>query len=95
MAVRYATEGKSGFMVTLERTNTRPYQVETGIVELEKVANRVRAFPEEFIDRDHNFVTQDFLDYLTPLAGENLPRYVRLKKYPVKRPNLTKGQRTD
>ena len=46
MAVRYADEGKSGFMVTLKRSNSAHYQVETGLVELEKVANKVRAFPK-------------------------------------------------
>jgi len=95
MAVRYSVEGKSGFMVTLERINSPQYQVETGLVELEKVANKVRKFPGEFISKDHNFVTRDFLNYLTPLVGGELPRYVRLKKYPVIRPNSTKRRRDD
>jgi ATP-dependent phosphofructokinase / diphosphate-dependent phosphofructokinase len=88
MAVRYAAQGKSGFMVTLERTRSRDYLVETGIVELEKVANQVRTFPEEFIDADHHFVTRSFLDYVTPLVGD-LPCYERLRKYPVPKPGLT------
>jgi 6-phosphofructokinase 1 len=95
MAVRYSVKGKSGFMVTLERINSPQYQVETGLVELEKVANKVRKFPGEFISKDHNFVTRDFLNYLTPLVGGELPRYVRLKKYPVIRPNSTKRRRDD
>jgi ATP-dependent phosphofructokinase / diphosphate-dependent phosphofructokinase len=87
MGVLYAAEGKSGFMVTLQRTNSRQYQAETGIVELEKVANQVRAFPTEFVDAGRRFVTQGFLDYATPLVGE-LPYYQRLKKYPVLKPGL-------
>lgn len=90
MAVRYSVEGKSGFMVTLERINSPQYQAETGLVELEKVANKVREFPGEFISKDHNFVTPDFVKYLTPLVGGELPRYVRLKKYPIIRPNSNK-----
>jgi len=90
MAVRYSIEGKSGFMVTLERINSPQYQVKTGLVELEKVANKVREFPGEFISKDHNFVTPDFVKYLTPLVGGELPRYVRLKKYPIIRPNSNK-----
>ncbi len=95
MAVRYSVEGKSGFMVTLERINSAQYQVETGLVELEKVANKVRRFPSEFISKDHNFVTREFLDYLTPLVGGELPRYVRLRKYPVIRPNSSKRHKND
>ncbi len=86
MAARYAIEGKSGFMVTLERKNSSHYQIETGLVELEKVANQVRPFPREFINGNHNFVTSEFLKYLTPLIGGDLPTYMRLKKYPIKRP---------
>jgi 6-phosphofructokinase 1 len=83
MAVRYAVEGKSGFMVTLERSNSLNYKVNTGLVELGKVSNRVREFPLEFISKDHNFVTSEFINYFKPLLGGELPKYVKLKKYPV------------
>jgi 6-phosphofructokinase len=86
MAVQYAIEGKSGFMVTLERINSSHYQIETGLVELERVANQVRPFPWEFINENHNFVTSEFLKYFYPLMGGDLPKYARLKKYPVNRP---------
>jgi 6-phosphofructokinase len=86
MAVRYTVEGKSGLMVTLERISAMPYQVETGCVALEKVANKVRKFPKEFINKNQNFVTEAFIDYLKPLAGGELPRYVRLKRHPVSKP---------
>ena len=95
MAVRYAIEGKSGFMVTLKRLNAAPYESETGLAELKKVANRVRELPREFINTDENFVTPSFLKYFTPLAGGPLPRYVRLGKYPVTNPNATKRQSND
>lgn len=90
MGVRYAVEGRSGFMVTLLRINSSQYQVDIGLVELEKVANKVREFPQEFISKDHNFVTIDFLKYFTPLVGGELPKYVRLKKHPIQRPSLAK-----
>lgn len=86
MAVRYSVKGKSGFMVTLERINSHRYQVGIGLIELEKVANQIRRFPEEFINEEKNFVTPAFLSYFSPLAGKPLPSYKRLKKYPVQRP---------
>jgi 6-phosphofructokinase 1 len=83
MAVRYAVEGKSGSMVTLKRAESPEYQIETGLVELGKVANEVREFPLEFITRDRNFVTPEFIKYFAPLVGGELPGYVRLRKIPV------------
>jgi 6-phosphofructokinase len=83
MAVRYAVEGKSGSMVTLERVESTEYRIETGLVEFGKVANKVREFPPEFIARGNNFVTSEFVTYLRPLLGEELPSYVKLKKHPV------------
>jgi 6-phosphofructokinase 1 len=70
-------------MVTLERVDSSEYQIETGLVELGKVANKVKEFPSEFIRRDHNFVTQEFIKYFTPLLGGELPSYVKLRKIPV------------
>lgn len=83
MAVRYAVEGKSGYMVTLERTDSPEYRVETGLVELSKVANKVKEFPSKFITQEHNFITPGFIEYAKPLLGGELPSYVKLKKYPV------------
>ena len=87
MAVLYAVEGKSGYMVTLERVNSPQYQIKTGLVELGKVANSTKEFPLEFITKDHNSVTPEFIKYFSPLLGGDLPSYVKLKKYPVAMPN--------
>jgi len=83
MAVRFSIEGRSGYMVTIERIDSPQYEIEIGLVELEKVANKVRELPLEFINKDHNFVTPDFIKYFTPLLGGPLPKYVKLKKYSV------------
>jgi 6-phosphofructokinase 1 len=83
MAVRYAVEGKSGSMVTLQRAESPEYQIETGLVGLGQVANKVREFPSEFIARDRNFVTPEFIKYFKPLLGGELPSYVKLRKIPV------------
>jgi hypothetical protein len=53
------------------------------LVELGKVANKIREFPLEFITGGNNFVTSEFVTYFRPLLGEELPNYVKLKKYPV------------
>ena len=91
MAVRYAVGGKSGYMVTLERVKSPEYRIETGLVELGKVANKVREVPLRFIARGHNFVTSEFVEYFKPLLGDGLPSYVKLKKYPVSVSSLSRG----
>jgi 6-phosphofructokinase len=84
-AVRHAVEGKSGYMVTLERTPGHEYACRTGIVSLSEVANKEKKIPRDFINAEGNWVTPAFLDYVTPLIGDPLPEYARLEKHFVKK----------
>ena len=85
-AVRSALAGKSGLMITLERISDDPYQWACGEIPLDKVANIEKRIPLEWINAEHNYVTEDFLRYCRPLVeGEvaipmvnGLPDYVRL-----------------
>jgi 6-phosphofructokinase len=82
-AVRHAVEGKSGFMVTLEREAGQKYVCKTGIVSLAEVANKEKKVPREFINEDGNGVSRKFLEYATPLIGGPLPEYTRLERHYV------------
>ena len=84
-AVKHAVEGKSGWMVTLEREPGAEYACTTGIVSLEEVANREKKVPREFINAEGTGVTGAFLEYVTPLIGGPLPEYARLEKRFVKK----------
>jgi len=84
-AVKHAVEGKSGWMVTLEREPGAEYACKTGIVSLEEVANREKKVPREFINAEGTGVTGAFLEYVTPLIGGPLPEYARLIKHFVKK----------
>lgn len=84
-AVKHAVEGKSGWMVTLEREPGAEYACTTGIVSLEEVANREKKVPREFINAEGTGVTDAFLEYVTPLIGGPLPEYARLEKHFVKK----------
>jgi 6-phosphofructokinase len=86
MAVLRAIEGNSGYMVTLERKDQASYSIETGLVELQKVANQVRVVPSDFFDQKNRFVTPAFIRYITPLIGDPLPRYTRLRRFAVADP---------
>ena len=87
-AVKAAFEGLSGYMSTLVMDIKNSNISETGLIELEKVANFEREVPRELINGSGNYVTESFLDYVRPLIlGEvevpivnGLPSYVKLRK---------------
>jgi 6-phosphofructokinase 1 len=78
-AVAALSEGKSGYMVTIERISSSPYQSETGLIELEKVANEEKLLPPEFINSDGNNITQEYVSYALPLINGPLTPLARLK----------------
>ncbi len=77
-AVRYALEGRSDVMVTLERMAADAYAIATGMAPLEVVANQQRRLPVEFVNETGNGLTPSFEAYARPLLGDPLPEFVRL-----------------
>jgi 6-phosphofructokinase len=92
-AVRAAMEGKSGFMVTIKRTNQSPYEFQTGLHPLSEIANVENLIPRDWISEDGWLPNQKFIDYAQPLitgqlqiAEDNgLPKYVHLAKERVEK----------
>jgi 6-phosphofructokinase 1 len=80
VAVSKATDGESDKMVTMIRKATTEYACETGLVDLEKVALGRKPVPDNYISKESNFVTPEFLRYARPLMGDSLPKYARLRK---------------
>lgn len=85
LAVMYAIEGKSGYMVTLEREAAKGYKCNTGLIKLEQVANAVKKVPDKFINEEGNDVTPEFLEWLRPLVKPELPQYAYLRKFKVEK----------
>ena len=92
MAVKHAVEEDiTGKMVSLVRESDEPYRCTTGLADLANVANAEKPVPREWINEAGNFVTDEFIRYVTPLIqGEvevpienGLPKYVRLKRKPI------------
>jgi ATP-dependent phosphofructokinase / diphosphate-dependent phosphofructokinase len=69
MAVRYLMQGESDKMVTLVRNMTGGYHCETGLCDLTLVAQKTKLMPKSMINSTYNGVTQEFLDYVAPLAA--------------------------
>jgi len=88
MAVRYAVEGKTDYMVAFERAEGSEYKCNIKLLNLTDVANTEKKIPREWINKEGNFVTDDFIKYALPLIqGEScppledsLPRFAKLKK---------------
>jgi 6-phosphofructokinase 1 len=78
-AVRLATSGQGGVMVTIDRASKRgqPYKSRFGTIPLKEVAVNARPMDEKYIDAEKLFVTRAFYDYAAPLVGE-LPEYASL-----------------
>ncbi|MBE6685636.1 MAG: 6-phosphofructokinase [Ruminococcaceae bacterium] len=75
-AVKAASQGTTGKMMTYVRTSNDPYKVETGSEDIHKIANMVREVPREFINERGNNVTDECLKYIAPLTfGEPAVKY--------------------
>ncbi len=66
-AVRAAAAGESGVMMCFKRISNDPYRVEIVSADVEKVANKEKLFPSEWINAEGNNVTIDALNYFLPL----------------------------
>lgn len=78
-AVRLATAGESGVMVTMISDENDPKTMKFGQAPLSEVAVNAKEMPRDFINERGNFVTEKFFDYMRPLVSD-LPHYVELDK---------------
>ncbi len=93
MAVKHAVEGKTDYMVAFERAPGSEYKCATKLINLTDVANTEKTVPREWINKEGNGLTQDFINYALPLIqGESrpvledgLPRFAKLKKVLAKK----------
>lgn len=74
-AVDFAMKGETAVMASIKRTSDIPYKTEIVSVPVSEVANKVRAFPIEWLNDDHS-LTEEGMNYFLPLIqGEvSLPR---------------------
>jgi 6-phosphofructokinase 1 len=78
-AVAHLSAGRTGYMVTLERTADEPYRCETGLAPLADVANAEKVLPRDFVNEAGNMVTDAFRIYAWPLIDGPLPALARLQ----------------
>ena len=66
-AVKAALDGISGEVMVFHRIANHPYNVRIDHVDVSKVANRVKYFPDEWITESANNVTDAAVEYCLPL----------------------------
>lgn len=66
-AVKAVLDGETGRMMVFKRVANQPYNVRIESVDVKKVANRVKYFPEEWISPEGNNVTEEAIEYCLPL----------------------------
>ena len=72
-AVKYALSGKSGIMLIFKWKNGK---TAISYVKINRVANKVRLVPDEFINQEANGVTSKCMEYIAPLIlGEPKLKY--------------------
>jgi 6-phosphofructokinase 1 len=76
-AVPLALGGETDRMLTLQRVSDEPYRCEIGRVPIERIANRQRLLPPEFIATDGSGPSAAYLKWLRPLIGAPIPRHHR------------------
>ncbi|MBC8061536.1 MAG: 6-phosphofructokinase [Clostridiaceae bacterium] len=68
VAVKYAIQGKTGFMVALDQVKDKEnYECITRLVELNLVCNAVKGVPKDFINSDGCSISKKMIDYVSPL----------------------------
>ncbi len=66
-AVKYAVEGKTGIMATIDRAEGEAYSATFGAANIAEIANAVRGVPDEYINETADGITEAGLNYLKPL----------------------------
>ena len=72
-AVKAADEGDTGEMVILERISDDPYQCTSSLRNVHKVSNVEKVVPRKWINKDGDYVTEEFLNYVKPLIQGDVP----------------------
>ncbi|WP_027632276.1 6-phosphofructokinase [Clostridium hydrogeniformans] len=79
-ALNYANEGHTGYMVAIKRNESLNYESSTFLAEASNVANNIKYVPINWINEEGNNVTEEAINYITPLIDNYIPSYVRFNK---------------
>ncbi|MCM1193677.1 MAG: 6-phosphofructokinase [Butyrivibrio sp.] len=87
-AVKAADEGDTGKMVVIDRIADDPYMSSAGIYDVHRIANNEKLVPREWVNKEGNYITDEFINYIEPLIQgdyqpfmvNGLPQHLVLNK---------------
>ena len=87
-AVKAADEGDTGMMVVIDRKSDDPYISAAGIYDVHRIANNEKVVPRDWVNKEGNYVTEDFINYVKPLIQgsyhpfmvNGLPQHLVMKR---------------
>lgn len=87
-AVKAADEGDTGKMVVIDRIADDPYMSSAGIYDVHRIANNEKLVPREWVNKEGNYITDEFINYIEPLIQgdyqpfmvNGLPQHLVLSK---------------
>jgi ATP-dependent phosphofructokinase / diphosphate-dependent phosphofructokinase len=85
-AVPLALGGETDQMLTLQRISNSPYRYEIGRTLIERIANRQRLLPPQYLASDGSGPSDAYVQWLRPLVGGRMPRHRDLRKPAIKEP---------
>lgn len=80
-AVQAIMEGKSGYMVGIERVSDAPYESKTMLIPIDEVMMYEKTLPSTYINERGNDVTEEFIAWCKPLIGEELRKYTDFRRF--------------
>ena len=66
-AVGAAIDGRTGVMMTIDRTDSDGYSVSVGCADIAGIANAIKTVPDRYVNADGNGITDEGIEYLKPL----------------------------
>ncbi len=83
--VRAALQGETGKMVSFVRLSDNPYEITCGLEDVNKICNKEKPVPVEWITNDGSDIADEFITYAKPiiqgtveipLGSDGLPKYI-------------------
>lgn len=78
-AVECAIKNLTGIMIVLQKTRDG---ILLNSVDIDKVANKVKYFPDEWIDKEKKQIKEEYIRYVVPFIYQN--GYIELPKYLIR-----------
>ncbi len=78
-AVKAALAGKTAVMVGLVRKPGKEYAIETPLIPIDEVMLHERKLPDDYISADGFDITKEYLNWLTPLLGQEVPDFINFR----------------